>query len=86
MIGLCNYCSRYFTCNKRPKSSDENVKLCPSFTQNENEEDAIWEQRRYEIAKDVAASLAQRSGSMYDNVVNSAIKIADKLIERLKEK
>lgn len=41
MIGLCNYCSRYFTCNKRPKSSDENVKLCPSFTQNEDEEDAF---------------------------------------------
>lgn len=86
MIGLCNYCSRYFTCNKRPKLSDENVKLCPSFTQNEDEEDAIWEQRRYEIAKDVAASLVQRPNSTYDSIINSAIKIADKIIERLKEK
>lgn len=86
MIGLCNYCSRYFTCNKRPKSSDENVKLCPSFTQNEDEEETIWEQRRYEITKDVVASLVQRPNSTYDSVVNSAIKIADKLIERLKEK
>lgn len=86
MIGLCSYCSRYFTCSKRPKLSDVNVKLCPSFTQNEDEEDAIWEQRRYEIAKDVAASLVQRPNSTYDSVINSAIKIADKLIERLKEK
>lgn len=30
--------------------------------------------------------LVQRPNSTYDSVVNSAIKIADKLIERLKEK
>lgn len=83
MIGLCSYCSRYFICSKSPKS---NVKLCSGFTQNEDEEDAIWEQRRYEIAKDVAAGLVQRPNSTYDSVVNSAFKIADKLIERLKEK
>lgn len=68
MIGLCSYYSRYFTCSKRPKLSDVNVKLCPSFTQNEDEEDAIWEQRRYEIVKDVAASLVQRPNSTYDSV------------------
>ena len=49
-------------------------------------ENKAWEQRRYEIAKDVAAGLVQRPNSTYDSVVNSAIKIADKLIERLKEK
>lgn len=50
--------------------------------------DAIidWEQRRYEIAKDVAAGLVSRPIPTYDSVVNFAIKTADKLIERLKEK
>lgn len=79
------FCSRYFICSKSPKS---NVKLCSGFTQNEDEEDAIWEQRLYEIAKDVAASIAQcpPGSTTCDSIVNSAIKIADKLIERLKEK
>lgn len=86
MTGLCSYCSRYFICSKRPKPSEENVKLCSSFTQNNDNEETIWEQRRYEIVRDVAASLVQRPNSTYDSVVNSAIKIADKLIERLKEK
>lgn len=86
MKGLCSYCSRYFICSKRPKPSEENVKLCSSFTQNNDNEETIWEQRRYEIVRDVAASLVQRPNSTYDSVVNSAIKIADKLIERLKEK
>jgi hypothetical protein len=86
MKGLCSYCSRYFFCSKRPKQNEEDVILCSSFTQNNDNEENIWEQRRYEIAKDVAAGLVQRLNSTYDSVVNSAIKIADKLIERLKEK
>lgn len=73
-------------CSKRPKQNEEDVILCSSFTQNNDNEENIWEQRRYEIAKDVAAGLVQRPNSTYDSVVNSAIKIADKLIERLKEK
>lgn len=75
-----------FFCSKRPKQNEEDVILCSSFTQNNDNEENIWEQRRYEIAKDVAAGLVQRPNSTYDSVVNSAIKIADKLIERLKEK
>lgn len=51
MTGLCSYCSRYFICSKRPKPSEENVKLCSSFTQNNDNEETIWEQRRYEIAR-----------------------------------
>ena len=82
MKGLCSYCSRYFFCSKRPKQNEEDVILCSSFTQNNDNEENIWEQ----IAKDVAAGLVQRPNSTYDSVVNSAIKIADKLIERLKEK
>lgn len=86
MKGLCSYCSRYFFCSKRPNQNEEDLILCSSFTQNNDNEETIWEQRRYEIAKDVAAGLVQRPNSTYDSVVNSAIKIADKLIERLKEK
>lgn len=55
MKGLCSYCSRYFFCSKRPKQNEEDVILCSSFTQNNDNEENIWEQRRYEIAKDVAA-------------------------------
>lgn len=86
MKGLCSYCSRYFFVAKDPNKNEEDVILCSSFTQNNDNEETIWEQRRYEIAKDVVAGLVQRPNSTYDSVVNSAIKIADKLIERLKEK
>lgn len=57
MKGLCSYCSRYFFCSKRPKQNEEDVILCSSFTQNNDNEENIWEQRRYEIAKDVVASI-----------------------------
>lgn len=60
MKGLCSYCSRYFFCSKRPKQNEEDVILCSRFTQNNDNEETIWEQRRYEIAKDVAAGLVQR--------------------------
>lgn len=60
MKGLCSYCSRYFFCSKRPNQNEEDVILCSSFTQNNDNEENIWEQRRYEIAKDVAAGLGNR--------------------------
>ena len=54
----------------------------------ENTVDLITKEKNEQakIAKDVAAGLVQRPNSTYDSVVNSAFKIADKLIERLKEK
>lgn len=75
----CKKCELYYT--SCIKSNADGVSICDDFIPCID-----WEQRRYEIAKDVAAILAQRTNSMYDNVVDSAIKIADKLIERLKEK
>lgn len=77
---LCYKCKNANTC-KSPFKGDDIIE-CSNYVANVID----WESRRYEIAKDVAASLAQRPNAMYDNVVNSAIKIADKLIERLKEK
>lgn len=67
MKGLCSYCSRYFFCSKRPKQNEEDVILCSSFTQNNDNEENIWEQRRYEIAKDVAAGLVQRPNYIIEN-------------------
>ena len=75
----CKKCELYYT--SCIKSKANGVLICDDFIPCID-----WEQRRYEIAKDVVASLAQRHNTMYDNVVNTAIKIADKLIERLKEK
>lgn len=76
---LCCKCKNASTCKSPFKGVD--IRGCGNYIANVID----WEQRRYEIAKDVAASLAQRPNSMYDNVVNSAVKIADKLIEKLKQ-
>lgn len=85
-MNICKTCLSRFGCN--PNFENGGNDFCTMYVADKNAipKQIDWEQRRYEIAKDVAASLAQRPNSMYDNVVNSAIKIADKLIERLKEK
>jgi len=85
-MNICKTCVSRFGCH--PSFETDGVETCSFY---EADKKAIptqvdWEQRRYEIAKDVAAGLVQRPNSTYDSVVNSAIKIADKLIERLKEK
>lgn len=53
-------------------------------------EDVDWEQRRYEIAKDIIATshIAQQLGSYSyreENEVKDAVKMADLLIEELKK-
>lgn len=85
-MNICKTCVSRFGCH--PSFETDGADTCYFY---EADKKALptqvdWEQRRYEIAKDVAASLVQRPNSMYDSIVNSAIKIADKLIERLKEK
>lgn len=42
-----------------------------------------WEQRRYEIAKDIMCA-AIASGKVYDTLVDDAIGNADELIKKLK--
>ena len=66
------------------KETPEEILAMPDIEESNKVID--WEQRRYEIAKDVAAGLVSRPNKTYDSVVNFAIKTADKLIERLKEK
>ena len=83
----CKYDSVSYIDSKGAEHVEEPLNYYWDFEEIPNLDATInWEQRRYEIAKDVAAGLVQRPNSMYDSVVNSAIKIADKLIERLKEK
>ena len=44
-----------------------------------------WEQRRYEIARDIMCA-AIASGKVYDTLIDDAIGNADELIKRLKIK
>ena len=83
----CKYDSVSYIDSKGAEHVEEPLNYYWDFEEIPNLDATInWEQRRYEIAKDVAAGLVQRPNSTYNSVVNSAIKIADKLIERLKEK
>lgn len=87
MKGLCSYCSRYFFCSKRPKQNEEDVILCSSFTQNNDNEENIWEQRRYEIAKELFPSLLNVGGKFNESfAAKLAIGCADTLINKLKGK
>lgn len=85
MKGLCSYCSRYFFCSKRPNQNEEDVILCSSFTQNNDNEENIWEQRRYELAKELLKILISKPNETCFIEERLAIKRADKLIEILKE-
>lgn len=82
----CKHDSVSYIDSKGIEHVEEPLNYYWDFEDISNVDTIDWEQRRYEIAKDVAAGLVQRPISTYDGVVNSAIKIADKLIERLKEK
>lgn len=44
-----------------------------------------WEQRRYEIAKDVLSSLIPNRCMSYEQMPGLAVKFADTLIEELKK-
>ncbi len=44
-----------------------------------------WEQRRYEIAKDVLSALVPSHDWSYEEVIRLAVKFADVLIEELKK-
>lgn len=86
MKGLCSYCSRYFFCSKRPKQNEKDVILCSSFTQNNDNKETIWEQRRYEIAKELFPSMlnvGKKLNASFAAIL--AVNCADVLINRLKK-
>lgn len=45
----------------------------------------VWEQRRYEIAKDVIAAFAVNGHNSVNHCVKVSVEIADKLIEELRK-
>lgn len=68
------------------KGSDPLTKKVSSQPQHTETPIIDWEQRRYEIAKDVLGVLAARDGmaSEYELNIERAVAYADKLIEHLK--
>lgn len=89
----CGYCIHEEVCEMRKtrtKSTRELAKECGHFIHYiVLDESTDWEQRRYEIAKDILAGFAS-SGGLYgesmSNDVGYAIHIADELIKQLKRK
>lgn len=51
-----------------------------------SEKDIDWEERRYDIAKRVIASIEINNGGLIESDCNLAIQIADELINKLKRK
>ena len=58
--------------------SDAEIKKASYYTKTID-----WEQRRYEMARDFVSAVIA-SGNAYPNLITSAIKTADELIEQLK--
>lgn len=66
---------------------DEPLNYYWDFEEISSLDDSIdWEQRRYEIAKDVLITLIAYPTRTHNNFYEEAINFADNLIEKLKEK
>ena len=48
-------------------------------------ENLKWEQRRYEIARDVTAAIISRSPMISQTEINNAVKLADMLVSTLRK-
>lgn len=48
-------------------------------------ENLKWEQRRYEIAKDVTAAIISRTPMLCQTEINNAVKLADMLVSTLRK-
>lgn len=71
------------------KSEEDNLKDYRAQWNRLYEEGIDWEQRKYEIAKDVLAAQMQNEHShslTKDDLILTSVSIAEKLIEKLKEK
>jgi hypothetical protein len=75
--------------NINPQHSNDYLYVCGNMVYRECELDfsAIdWEQRRYEVAKDIIkAVIADDRGGYSDAIAKYAVNCADALIKRLKE-
>lgn len=76
------------------KSEEDNLKAYRSQWNKLYDENGVdWEQRRYEISKDVLPAALRRWSNKYnaltytmDNAIDDTMKLTDMLIEKLKEK
>lgn len=80
--------------NINPQHSNDYLYVCGNMVYRECELDFLnvgnlvidWEQRRYELAKDIIkAVIAEDRGGDSDAIVKYAVNCADALIKRLKE-
>ena len=85
-MNICKTCLSRFGCN--PSFETDGVDICSMYKADERAlpTQIDWEQRRYEIAKDILYNLSTIPNATFKNVENTAITLADRLIERLKEK
>ena len=85
-MNICKTCLSRFGCN--PSFETDGVDICSMYKADERAlpTQIDWEQRRYEIAKDILSNLSTIPNATFKNVENTAITLADRLIERLKEK
>lgn len=83
----CKYDSVSYIDSKGVEHIDEHLNYYWDLEEIPNLDTAIdWEQRRYEIAKDVYANIIGRINSSAYSYEEIAIKYADSLIKILKEK
>lgn len=77
---LCCKCKNANIC-KSPFKGD-NIRECGNYIANVID----WEQRRYEIAKDILANIIHCTNNSAYSYEELAIQYADSLIKKLKEK
>ena len=85
-MNICKTCVSRFGCN--PSFETDGVDFCSMYKEDERAlpTQIDWEQRRYEIAKDILSVLIAHPTHTTGNFCDKAIEFADTLIEKLKEK
>ena len=87
-MNICKTCLSRFGCN--PSFETDGVDICSMYKADERAlpTQIDWEQRRYEIAKDIVIKYLEGTGMAFEKSlpIDNALEIADKLIERLKKK
>ena len=87
-MNICKTCLSRFGCN--PNFENGGNDFCTMYVADKNAipKQIDWEQRRYEIAKDIVIKYLEGTGMAFEKSlpIDNALEIADKLIERLKKK
>ena len=77
--------AKLFPIQKKKAMNDEE-RMKKTIEEEENfYENLKWEQRRYEIARDVTAAIISRSPMISQTEINNAVKLADMLVSTLRK-